>query len=57
MTVDRLSVSALFTMKGRGEGNWGRTVQRNHAEDEDQGEDQYDNWVDLQSWALVGVEL
>lgn len=33
-----------------------RTVQRNNAEDEDQGENQNYHGVDFQSWAFIGVE-
>jgi hypothetical protein len=34
-----------------------RTVQGNNAKDENQGKNQYNDRVDLQSWALVGVKL
>lgn len=31
-------------------------MQSHHAEDEDQRQNQYDDWVDLQAGRLVGVE-
>ena len=47
----RISVP-LYVIKGEE-----LTVKSHNAEDKTQTENKNDNWIDLQSWTLVGVQL